>query len=220
MTTRRQFSAQEKMQILRRHLREHKPISKVCQQYDLNPNLFYRWQQELFEHGTVAFERTSNGVENRAAQKLQKEIVQLKARLTSKDEVIAEIMAEQVRQKRTLGPAGTTPGPNPTSATRSSITCVTGATGPASVTARPFNGSASAAWPSISRFECPLAQLPLPFQTASTTALSLVARGHPSAGQRRRYISACPAPNEQYMAAPPLLSPSSASSPPRSNSQS
>ena len=103
MTTRRQFSSSEKMQILRLHLLEHKPISEVCQQYDLNPNLFYRWQQELFEHGTAAFERTSAGNEDRAAQKLQKEVTQLKARLASKDEVIAEIMAEQVRLKKTLG---------------------------------------------------------------------------------------------------------------------
>lgn len=103
MTTRRQFSGSEKMQILRLHLLEHKPISDVCQQYDLNPNLFYRWQQELFEHGAVAFERTNPGVEDRVAQKLQKEVSQLKARLASKDEVIGEIMAEQVRLKKTLG---------------------------------------------------------------------------------------------------------------------
>jgi predicted nucleic acid-binding Zn-ribbon protein len=51
----------------------------------------------------VAFERTSHGVEDRAAQKLQKEVTQLKARLASKDEVIGEIMAEQVRLKKTLG---------------------------------------------------------------------------------------------------------------------
>jgi len=103
MTTRRQFSAQEKMQILRLHLLEHKPISEVCQQYDLNPNMFYRWQQELFEHGSVAFERAGAGGEDRAAQKLQKENAQLKVRLASKDEVIGEIMAEQVRLKKTLG---------------------------------------------------------------------------------------------------------------------
>lgn len=103
MTTRRQFTGSEKMQILRLHLLEHKPISEVCQQYDLNPNLFYRWQQELFEHGAVAFERTGGGSEDRVAQKLQKEVSQLKARLASKDEVIGEIMAEQVRLKKTLG---------------------------------------------------------------------------------------------------------------------
>ncbi|HSV98847.1 MAG TPA: IS3 family transposase [Sedimentisphaerales bacterium] len=102
MTARRQFSSSEKMQILRLHLLEHKPISEVCQQHDLNPNLFYRWQQELFEHGSAAFERTRAGNEDRAAQKLQKEVTQLKARLASKDEVIAEIMAEQVRPKKRL----------------------------------------------------------------------------------------------------------------------
>lgn len=103
MTTRRQFSGPEKMQILRLHLLEHKPISEVCQQYDLNPNVFYRWQQELFEHGAAAFERAGDAAVDRAAQKLQKEVTQLKARLASKDEVIAEIMAEQVRLKKTLG---------------------------------------------------------------------------------------------------------------------
>jgi len=91
------------MQILRLHLLEHKPISEVCQQYDLNPNLFYRWQQELFEHGAAAFERAGGVTEDRAAQKLQKEVAQLKVRLASKDEVIGEIMAEQVRLKKTLG---------------------------------------------------------------------------------------------------------------------
>jgi len=103
MTTRRQFTGSEKIQILRLHLLEHKPISDVCQQHDLNPNVFYRWQQELFEHGAVVFERAGAGSEDRAAQKLQKENAQLKARLASKDEVIAEIMAEQVRLKKTLG---------------------------------------------------------------------------------------------------------------------
>jgi len=103
MTARRQFSAQEKVQILRLHLLEHKPISEVCEQYQLNPTVFYRWQKDLFDHGTAAFDRAENGSADRAAQKVQKEVVQLKAKLASKDEVIAEIMAEQVRLKKTLG---------------------------------------------------------------------------------------------------------------------
>ena len=103
MTARRQFSAQEKVQILRLHLLEHKPISEVCEQYQLNPTVFYRWQKDLFDHGTAAFDRAENGSADHAAQKVQKEVVQLKAKLASKDEVIAEIMAEQVRLKKTLG---------------------------------------------------------------------------------------------------------------------
>ena len=100
MTTRRQFSAQEKVEILRLHLLEHKPISEVCEQYQLNPTVFYRWQKDLFDHGTAAFDRAENGS---AGRTVQKEVVQLKAKLASKDEVIAEIMAEQVRLKKTLG---------------------------------------------------------------------------------------------------------------------
>jgi transposase-like protein len=103
MTTRRQFSAEEKVQILRLHLLEHKPISEICEQYQLNPNVFYRWQKDLFDHGTAAFERTENGSADRTTQKLQKENLQLKAKLASKDEVISEIMGEQVRLKKTLG---------------------------------------------------------------------------------------------------------------------
>ena len=103
MTTRRHFSAEEKVQILRLHLLERKPISEICEQYQLNPNVFYRWQKELFDHGAAAFERAENGSGDRTAQKVQKEVVQLKAKLASKDEVIAEIMAEQVRLKKTLG---------------------------------------------------------------------------------------------------------------------
>jgi len=103
MTVRRKFSAQEKVQILRLHLLEGKPISEICEQHQLNPNVFYRWQKELFDHGTAAFERAENGSADRTGQRLQKENVQLKAKLVSKDEVIAEIMAEQVRLKKDLG---------------------------------------------------------------------------------------------------------------------
>jgi len=103
MTTRRHFSAEEKVRILRLHLLERKAISEICEQYQLNPNVFYRWQKELFDHGAAAFERAENGSANRTAQKLQKENAHLKGKLASKDEIIAEVMAEQVRLKKTLG---------------------------------------------------------------------------------------------------------------------
>jgi hypothetical protein len=75
----------------------------ICEQHQLNPNVFYRWQKELFDHGTAAFERAENGAADRTGQKLQKQVSQLQAKLAGKDEVIAEIMAEQVRLKKTLG---------------------------------------------------------------------------------------------------------------------
>lgn len=97
---RRQFTPQEKVKILRLHLLEQRPISDVCDEYGLNPTVFYRWQKEFFEHGAVAFERNKNGSANK---KLQKENARLKAKLAYKDEVIAEIAADHVRLKKELG---------------------------------------------------------------------------------------------------------------------
>ena len=46
----RQFRADEKIKILKQHLVEKKPVSEVCEQHGLVPNLFYRWQQEFFQN--------------------------------------------------------------------------------------------------------------------------------------------------------------------------
>jgi len=99
--TRRQFTAQEKVKIIRLHLLEHKPISDISDEYGLNPTVFYRWQKQFFEQGAAAFERNRNGSADR---NLEKQITRLKARIAHKDEVIAEIAADHVRLKKELGP--------------------------------------------------------------------------------------------------------------------
>jgi transposase len=38
---RKQYSAQEKVAILREHLLEGKPVSEVCQRHQLQPTVFY-----------------------------------------------------------------------------------------------------------------------------------------------------------------------------------
>lgn len=96
---RRRFSAQEKVAILRRHLVERVPVSDLCDEYHLAPNLFYRWQKEFFENGAAAFER-ENGSEVRH---LKERVEALQTKLAHKDEVIAEIMESHVALKKTLG---------------------------------------------------------------------------------------------------------------------
>jgi transposase len=54
-TNRRHFTAEHKIAILRQHLLEAVPISTLCDQHQINPTLFYRWQKELFENGAAAF---------------------------------------------------------------------------------------------------------------------------------------------------------------------
>jgi len=96
---RRVYSGEEKVKILRRHLIDHVAVSDLCDEYGLNPNVFYRWQKEFFEKGSSAFERRRNGRESRLAV----ENAKLRERLAHKDEVIGEIMAEQVKLKKSLG---------------------------------------------------------------------------------------------------------------------
>ena len=95
---RRRFAAQEKVAILRRHLLEKVPVSELCDEHRLAPNLFYRWQKDFFENGAAAFAR-DNGSEVR---RLQERNEALKTKLARKDEVIAEIMESHVALKKRL----------------------------------------------------------------------------------------------------------------------
>ena len=44
---RRRFTPAEKVLILKRHLTERVPVSDLCEEYGLHPNVFYRWQKAL-----------------------------------------------------------------------------------------------------------------------------------------------------------------------------
>ncbi len=96
---RKHYTAEEKVAILRRHLLEKEPISKLCDETGLQPTQFYRWQKELFENGAAALERKTRS--NHQAE--QERIVYLEKKLQTKDEVLAELMAEYVALKKSLG---------------------------------------------------------------------------------------------------------------------
>src|SRR5947209_19204735 len=98
---RRHFSGPEKVAILKRHLLEKTPVSDLCDELGIVPNLFYRWQKEFFENGHASFEndRESKAVE--AAK--QRKIDQLDAKLQRKNEVLGELMEERVQLRKELG---------------------------------------------------------------------------------------------------------------------
>jgi transposase len=98
---RNRYSAEEKVGILKRHLVEKVAVSDLCDEYGLNPNVFYRWQKEFFENGAAAFDKKRKG--STPSSKERRKITRLKEKLAYKDEVIAEIMADHVRLKKVLG---------------------------------------------------------------------------------------------------------------------
>jgi len=70
---RRQYTAEQKVAILKEHLVEGKPLSDLCDAYDLHPTVFYRWQREFFEKGALAFEKKNGG----RTKKLERKIARL-----------------------------------------------------------------------------------------------------------------------------------------------
>lgn len=99
---RKHYPAPDKVAILRLHLLEKKPVSDVCDQFDISPNLFYRWQREFFENGAAAFEQ--NGKRRKAGEEAKdRKIAALEQKLQQKNEVLAEVMQEYVQLKKERG---------------------------------------------------------------------------------------------------------------------
>jgi len=96
---RKHYTPEEKVAILRRHLVEGVPISDLCDERGLQPTVFYRWQKEFFENGAAAFQQ--RGRTNHQPE--QERIAYLEQKIQTKDEVLAELMAEHVALKKGLG---------------------------------------------------------------------------------------------------------------------
>ena len=99
---RKHYSAEEKVAILRLHLLDKVPVSDLCEELDLRPRVSSRWQKEFFENGAAAFE--NSGRHRKAAEEgKDRKIAHLQEKLQQKNEVLAELMAEHIALKKTLG---------------------------------------------------------------------------------------------------------------------
>jgi len=96
---RRHHSAADKLKLLRLHLIERQPISKICEEAGVAPSLFHRWQEQLFANGALALENKYRPERNKDKERIEK----LESRIRQKDEVLAELMTEHVALKKALG---------------------------------------------------------------------------------------------------------------------
>jgi transposase-like protein len=78
------------------------PVSKVCEEANIQPSQFYLWQRQAFENLEVVLEsrRSKPGAKER---KLQERVDHLEAKLARKDHVIAVISEDHVALKKELG---------------------------------------------------------------------------------------------------------------------
>jgi len=101
--TRRHWTGEEILAILKRHLVDKVEISKICDEEKINPSQIYRWQAILFAEGAAAFNQKNGYRERRERVEALDKIAGLEKKLQQKNEVLSELMEEHVKLKKELG---------------------------------------------------------------------------------------------------------------------
>jgi transposase len=101
--SRRHFTTEQKVALLKRHLVDKVPVSDLCNQEELQPSVFYQWQRQLFENLAAAFTTPASDGPSKREKELVAKTKELEVRLAKKDHVIAEVTAELVATKKELG---------------------------------------------------------------------------------------------------------------------
>ena len=99
---------EEKLAIVKEHLIGKMPVSEVCEKYEIAPSQFYNWQTDLFEHGAQCFDKpkknkAAQSQEARRVKELENKLKQTESKLSQKNEVVAELMEEHLKLKKSLG---------------------------------------------------------------------------------------------------------------------
>ena len=104
--TRRTFSADQKAEVVRRHLRDKVPVSDLAEELSIQPSQIHQWVNTVLAQAEQAFVKTSKPNRRRLAKQeelRQQRIKKLEKKLDLKNEVIAELMEENVKAKKENG---------------------------------------------------------------------------------------------------------------------
>ena len=92
----RKFTAEFKVNVLREHLENQVPVGKICEQYNVHPNLFYLWKKELFTGAIETFSGKKTGKAD------SEKFTRLEEKIKDKDSLISEIVEDNLRLKKKL----------------------------------------------------------------------------------------------------------------------
>lgn len=101
--SRRQFTTEQKVALLQKHLVDKEPVSKICEENQLQPSVFYQWMRQALGNLGAALGPPATGEPNKREKELAAKTRELEAKLIKKDNVIAEVTAELVKTKKELG---------------------------------------------------------------------------------------------------------------------
>jgi len=98
---RRSFTAQQKADAVRRHLKDHIPVSQIANDLNVQPTMVHNWINAVLSQAEHAFGSPRSA--KAEASKQDAMIQQLREKLDSKNEVISELMEENIRSKKENG---------------------------------------------------------------------------------------------------------------------
>jgi len=99
--TRRHFTADQKAEVVRRHMAGKQPVSDLADELGVQPSQIHQWVKQVLDQAAKAFERSAGT--RRADDSKDHLIGHLQAKLAKKNEVISELMEENVRAKKANG---------------------------------------------------------------------------------------------------------------------
>ena len=99
---RRRYTPEQKAAILRRHLGDKVSVSDLCDEFKIQPSVFYTWQRQMLENLSAALEdgRSQRKAETSQLEQDQKRVEALESKLLRKNDVISEISQELVELKK------------------------------------------------------------------------------------------------------------------------
>ena len=100
MKQRKQYTAEQKVIILRELLENNVPISQLAEKYQVRPNDIYNWKKKLFESATDIFKPKVSNANQLSAE--QRKIEKLQSKLKDRDEAISFLLRENIEIKKSI----------------------------------------------------------------------------------------------------------------------
>jgi transposase-like protein len=107
--TRRQFLAERKAEVVRRHLAGKEAVSDLADELEVQPTQIHLWIKQVLDQAEAAFakapgkSRSVEDAKDRKIAELEAQVAKRDATLAQKNEVISELMQEHVQLKKELG---------------------------------------------------------------------------------------------------------------------
>ena len=94
MGKRRRISPAKKVELLREHLKNGIPVTDICEEYGIHPNVFYRWEKQFFEGGIETFTRKKGSRDGVPEENV------LRGKIKKLNEVISWLSEENIKLKK------------------------------------------------------------------------------------------------------------------------